>query len=143
MSAKKESPVVLCIEDEAKIADVIRESLCFGGFTVLIASNAAEGLELAYSRAPDLILLDLILPDINGYSFFDLLRDGDLSSIPVIIVSGCTSGEAQSLGLRLGAYDYITKPFVVADLIERVRRGVIAGQGNKKSIASRSSARGK
>ena len=79
MPINEESATVLCIEDEANIADVIKASLAYGGFKVVTAATAAEGLEMAQTCRPELILLDLILPDINGYSFFDLLQESGLS----------------------------------------------------------------
>lgn len=133
MPVYKQRPVVLCIEDEANIADVLRASLASGGFKVLVAATAGEGLEKARSAAPDLILLDLILPDINGYSFFDLLEEAGLSHIPVMIVSGCASSEAQALGLDLGACDYVTKPFSLSDLIARANRAIAGARLKKKA----------
>lgn len=124
MPIKKDAPMVLCIEDEASVAAVIRASLTYGGFKVTTAENAAEGLQKAQARRPDLILLDLILPDINGFSFFDLLQESELADVPVMIVSGCITGEAQALGRRLGACDYVTKPFEIKDLIARVKKAV-------------------
>lgn len=118
--------MVLCIEDEANVADVIRASLSYGGFKVMTAETAAEGLQKAQVRRPDVILLDLILPDINGFSFFDLLEETQMSDIPIIIVSGCITGEAQALGRQLGACDYVTKPFEIKDLIARVKKVVQA-----------------
>jgi DNA-binding response OmpR family regulator len=87
-----------------------------------VAGTAAEALELLRARRPVMILLDLLLPDVNGYSFMDLLRDyEDLDKIPVMIVSGCASPEAQSLGRELGACAYMVKPFTAQELIERVQ----------------------
>jgi|GEM_PF-2435864 len=139
MSLNPESPTILCIEDEANIADVIKASLLYGGFHVMVAATAAEGLDMARTFRPDLILLDLILPDINGYSFFDLLQESELTDIPVVIVSGCVSTEAQALGRRLGAVDYITKPFDIKDLIARVRKAVRGSKAERKPARGRSS----
>jgi DNA-binding response OmpR family regulator len=85
------------------------------------------------SRRPDLILLDLLLPDVNGYSFIDLLRDYEgLDQIPIVIVSGCASPEAQSLGRELGARAYLIKPFTAPELIECVN-GVLESKVNTAS----------
>ena len=115
------SAVILCIEDDATVAEVIRSTLSCVGYRVLTAGSAAEALAIARIDPPDLVLLDLILPDVNGYSFFELLRESGFENVPVMIVSGCTSPEAQALGRLLGAADYLTKPFNIRDLIARVR----------------------
>jgi two-component system, OmpR family, response regulator len=113
--------LILCIEDEKPVSDAIRATLDLAGFEVATAATAAEALYAARERKPDLILLDLILPDISGFSFFELMRDEALEGIPVIIVSGCRSEDSQYLGRRLGACDYVTKPFKPQDLVDRIR----------------------
>ena len=113
--------LILCIEDDPLAAQAIRRTLVFAGFEVQVASTAAEALDFLRTRRPVMILLDLLLPDVNGYSFMDLLHDyEDLDKIPVMIVSGCASPEAQSLGRELGACAYMIKPFTAQELIDRV-----------------------
>jgi DNA-binding response OmpR family regulator len=130
--------LILCIEDDPLAAQAIRRTLVSAGFEVQVAGTAAEALALLQARRPVLILLDLLLPDVNGYSFMDLLRDyEDLDKIPVMIVSGCASPEAQSLGRELGACAYMVKPFTAQELVDRVqdvigpkrRAGTIAVKG--------------
>lgn len=131
--------LILCIEDDPLAAQAMRRTLVYAGFEVQVASTAAEALEYLRARQPVMILLDLLLPDVNGYSFMDLLRDyEDLDKIPVMIVSGCASPEAQSLGRELGACAYMVKPFTAPELIERVcevlqikpKMGKAVGSGN-------------
>jgi DNA-binding response OmpR family regulator len=113
--------LILCIEDDPLAAQAIRRTLAFAGFEVQVAGTAAQAMDLLQTRRPVMILLDLLLPDVNGYSFMDLLRDHeDLDKIPVMIVSGCASPEAQSLGRELGACAYMIKPFTAQELIDRV-----------------------
>jgi DNA-binding response OmpR family regulator len=115
------SKLILCVEDEHLSAEAVRRALNYAGYQVQVASTAAAALEALQARRPDLILLDLLLPDVNGYSFIDLLRDyEDLDQIPIVIVSGCASPEAQSLGRELGARSYLIKPFTAPELIECV-----------------------
>ncbi len=120
--------MILCVEDEHLSAEAVRRALNYAGYEVQIAATAAAALEAMQAKRPDLILLDLLLPDVNGYSFIDLLRDyEDLDRIPIVIVSGCASPEAQSLGRELGARAYLIKPFTAQELIECVN-GVLGGK---------------
>ncbi len=114
--------LILCVEDEPLSAEAVRRALNYAGFEVQIASTAAAALQAMQARRPDLVLLDLLLPDVNGYSFIDLLRDYEgLDQIPIVIVSGCASPEAQSLGRELGARAYLIKPFTAPEIIDCVR----------------------
>ena len=113
--------LILCVEDEHLSAEAVRRALNYAGHEVQTSATAAAALVAIQTRRPDLILLDLLLPDVNGYSFIDLLRDYEgLDQIPIIIVSGCASPEAQSLGRELGARAYLIKPFTAQELIECV-----------------------
>jgi two-component system OmpR family response regulator len=118
--------LILCVEDEHLSAEAVRRALNFAGYEVQTAATAATALASMQARRPDLVLLDLLLPDVNGYSFIDLLRDHEgLDQIPIVIVSGCASPEAQSLGRELGARAYLIKPFTAQELIECVN-GILA-----------------
>ena len=113
--------LILCVEDEHLSGEAVRRALNYAGHEVQTSATAAAALVAIQTRRPDLILLDLLLPDVNGYSFIDLLRDYEgLDQIPIIIVSGCASPEAQSLGRELGARAYHIKPFTAQELIECV-----------------------
>jgi two-component system, OmpR family, phosphate regulon response regulator PhoB len=117
------SSLILSIEDEACVTDVIEQTLTVGGFEVVSAIDAEHAIEFMQSKTPDLILLDLMLPDIAGYSFFELVRvTSKTRNIPIMIVSGCVSDEAEALGLKMGASDYLRKPFAPEDLLARVNR---------------------
>lgn len=120
---------ILCIEDEPSMIDLVELILNRRGFRVLSALGGTEGLETAREAAPDLILLDLMMPDMDGWDVYHQLRaDDELSQTPVIIVTAKASNIDQVLGLRVaGVQDYITKPFSPSDLIERIDR-VLAGK---------------
>jgi two-component system catabolic regulation response regulator CreB len=110
---------VLVIEDEPAIADSISYALETEGISCIVAATGTRGLELNTSEAPDLILLDIGLPDING---FDVCRQITSSSTtPVIFLTSRDSEIDQVLGLELGADDYITKPFSPRVLTARIR----------------------
>jgi DNA-binding response OmpR family regulator len=127
------SKLILCVEDEHLSAEAVRRALIFAGYRVEVASTAAAALEAMQAHRPDLVLLDLLLPDVNGYSFIDLLRDyDDLERVPIVIVSGCASPEAQSLGRELGARAYLIKPFTASELIDCVKGVFAAGEMGKR-----------
>lgn len=115
-------PRVLLIEDEKDIAELIRYNLERDGFQVLTASTGEEGWSAARSQAPSLILLDLILPGIQGLEVCRRLRqDPATRPIPLIVLTAKGEESDVVLGLELGADDYITKPFGVKELVARIR----------------------
>jgi phosphoserine phosphatase RsbU/P len=92
------------------------------GYEVVEAGNGAEGLELASSLMPDLILLDILMPKLDGYEVYRLLQnDPQTAAIPVIFLTGMTDAEDKVKGLEMGAVDYITKPFDPGEVLARVR----------------------
>src|ERR1700688_4322518 len=113
----KPSNVVLLIEDEPKIRRFLRAGFEINGFTVLEAENAADGLKAATFSAPDLIILDLALPDLHGTEVLERLRSW--SNVPVIILSVVSSEDEKVRLLQAGADDYVVKPFGMAELLAR------------------------
>lgn len=110
---------VLLIEDDKSIGSFITTSLDGNGYKVTTALNGREGLSLAASFCPDVILLDLGLPDIDGMEVLRQLRSW--SNIPVIIISARIKEQEKVMALDLGADDYITKPFGTNELMARIR----------------------
>lgn len=113
---------ILVVEDEDDIAELIRYNLEAEKFTVTVAVNGEKGLEVARRINPDLVLLDLMLPGMNGLEVCRALKaDAATAEVPIIMVSA--RGEESDIvsGLELGATDYITKPFGVKILVARVR----------------------
>lgn len=113
----KPSNVVLLIEDEPKIRRFLRAGFEIHGFYVLEAENAADGLKSATFNSPDLIILDLALPDLNGAEVLERLRSW--SNVPVIILSVVSNEEEKVRLLQAGADDYVVKPFGMAELLAR------------------------
>ena len=110
---------VLVVEDEANIVDILTFNLQREGYAVLSAYDGQAGLELAQTRHPDLILLDLMLPRLNGFEVCKTLRDaGD--TVPILMLTAREEEADKVKGLELGADDYITKPFSVRELMARV-----------------------
>jgi len=113
----KPSNLVLLIEDEPKIRRFLRAGFEIHGFSVLEAESAADGLKAATFSAPDLIILDLALPDLHGTEVLERLRSW--SNVPVIILSVVSSEEEKVRLLQAGADDYVVKPFGMAELLAR------------------------
>ena len=114
----KSTNLVLLIDDEAKIRRFLRSGFeLHGGFTVQEAENAADGLRAATFNAPDLIILDLALPDRRGSEVLEMIRSW--SNVPIIVLSVESNQEEKVRLLELGADDYVVKPFGIAELIAR------------------------
>ncbi len=109
---------ILVVEDNAGLAQLICDNLTVDGFAVASAATASDALSRAASFVPDLILLDLMLPDQSGFELLGALRRG--ARTPVIIVSVRAQRTDKVQGLRLGADDYLTKPFDMAELTARI-----------------------
>ena len=114
---------VLIVEDEKNIVDILRFNLNREGYETLEAYDGSTGLSLARSEQPDLILLDLMLPKMNGFDVCRSLRDGGCST-PVIMLTARDEETDKVLGLELGADDYITKPFSMRELLARVKANI-------------------
>ncbi|MEW5919557.1 MAG: response regulator transcription factor [Bacillota bacterium] len=127
---------ILLVEDEKTLAKALKFSLEKEGFTVEVAYDGEEGLQALSQEAPDLIILDLMLPKIDGYEFCRRLRRN--SDVPIIMLTARNEDIDKILGLELGADDYMTKPFNTRELLARIkailRRTGQLEQGGRKSI---------
>ena len=112
-------PKVLVVEDEARIARLIRANLTVSGYVVTLCQNGEDALQLVDQVDPDLILLDVMLPGLDGFSVCQRVRE--FSQVPIIIVTAKDDPTDRVRGLDLGADDYLVKPFVVEELLARVR----------------------
>lgn len=109
---------VLVVDDDADIRDLVRELLERAGYQVADASNGREGLRVLYEMRPDLVLLDVNMPELDGWATLDRIRD--LSEAPVIMLTARTGELEKVRGLKAGADDYVTKPFGRQELLARV-----------------------
>ena len=112
-------PTIVIIEDEKNICDFIRTTLTTHGYKAITASSGQEGLSFITSHLPDLILLDLGLPDMDGIEIITNVRGWSL--IPIIVISARSQEEEKVLALDSGCDDYITKPFGTSELLARIR----------------------
>ena len=120
---------VLLVEDEQDVAELIRYNLTKEGYDVVMTANGADALRLARERQPDVVLLDIMVPQLNGWEVCRRLKkDPELSTIPVIMVTGRVEERDKVLGFEVGADDYVTKPFSPRELIARIRAVVRRGR---------------
>jgi len=113
--------IILVIDDSEMICNVISDTLTESGYIVTAAHTAEDGFKQIRNKSPDAIILDLDLPDIDGMQFCQLLKnDPKLRYIPVLMCTGVNTAESKIAGLKNGADDYITKPFAVKELLERL-----------------------
>jgi two-component system OmpR family response regulator len=120
MTATDRIPQVLVVDDEPNIRELVQVALKFHGCAVSTAASGADALRLAESARPDLIVLDVMLPDLDGFEVCRRLRAGG-NEVPVIFLTARDTSSDTVTGLALGGDDYVTKPFSVEALVARVR----------------------
>ena len=117
------SKTVLIVEDEQAIVQILKFNLMREGYETLEALDGETGLELARTRDPDLILLDVMLPKMNGFDVCSTLR-ADGSAVPIMMLTAREEENDKVFGLEAGADDYITKPFSMRELLARVKANI-------------------
>ena len=143
--------LVLVIDDDSGITGVLKRGLGYEGYQVDVANSGKEGLEMALQRPPDLVILDIMMPGIDGLEVCRRLRAAD-EKLPILMLTAKDGASDQVLGLETGADDYIVKPFVFEVLLARVRallrrceaeiRDVLSYQDLSLDVASRIAKRG-
>lgn len=130
---------LLVVEDELKTGDYLRQGLSEAGFLVVLARNGLDGHHLAMTEAFDLILLDVMLPDVDGWRIVRALRETGHKT-PVLFLTARDSVDDRVKGLELGADDYLVKPFAFAELLARVRtllrRGLTPAGSDQLQVAN-------
>jgi DNA-binding response OmpR family regulator len=109
---------ILVVDDKANIRNLVHDYLEAEGFCVFVATNGHKALYVARQENPDLILLDITMPDMSGYDFMKMYRKEQ--ETPIILLTTKLNGTGEVLGLELGANDYVTKPFEMKELVARV-----------------------
>jgi DNA-binding response OmpR family regulator len=117
----KNNKQILIIDDSNTALLLMEYALKEAGFTAVVASSVKEGIVEIGKRKPDLILLDLSMPDMSGYDFLKLKPELEIENVPVIVVSAYDSVESVEMTRQLGAVDFIAKPIRLDDLMERIR----------------------
>lgn len=125
---------ILVVDDEEHIVELIKFNLEKEGCTVFTANSGDVALKIAKDKMPDLILLDLMLPEIDGLEVCKLIRkDENISEIPIIMITAKSEEIDKIVGLEIGADDYITKPFSVREMVARVK-AIMRRTSNKKEV---------
>lgn len=114
---------VLVVDDEIDVLELLTYNLRKAGHEVSLATNGLDAIDMARVGQPDIIILDLMLPEVHGFDVCDVLcKDIHTAAIPIIMLTAWTSDSARVLGFELGADDYVTKPFSPRELVLRVNR---------------------
>ena len=122
--------VILVVDDEQPIVDILKFNLEKEGFRVLTANDGETALRLATQNNPDLILLDIMLPKMDGFDVCKRVREH--SNVPIVMITARDEEVDKVLGLELGADDYITKPFSIRELLARVKANMRRFAGDSK-----------
>ena len=125
---------ILVIEDEANICNLLETILATNGFQVVSEGTCSNGITMMHSYVPDLVILDLGLPDKDGLEFIKTIRQTDIT--PILVVSARSNEDDKVKALDLGANDYITKPFGNAELLARVRAALRNRRSSEVEIAA-------
>ena len=117
-----EKPRLLLVDDEPSIVKMVGKRLEVEGFDVIVAMDGEEGLTKAQTEHPDLIILDLMLPKLNGYEVCTTLkRDTSYQKIPIVLFTAKTQDKDEKIGMECGANAYVRKPFRAQELLEKIR----------------------
>ncbi|MCC8246251.1 response regulator transcription factor [Saccharothrix luteola] len=129
---------LLVVDDEATVRELLSATLRFAGFRVTSAATGAEALAAATAEAPDLVLLDVMLPDVDGFEVVRRLRErraeGHRGPVPVLFLTARDRQSDKVTGLSLGADDYVTKPFDLEELIARIRAILRRTSGHQAGV---------
>ncbi len=130
LSNRAVRPKILVVDDEPEAVELLEFNLKQAGFDVITAEDGAEALKKARTASPDLIVLDLMLPEVDGLEICKMLRrDPETASVGIVMVTAKAAEIDRILGLELGADDYVTKPFSPRELVLRVKNILQRGQG--------------
>jgi two-component system, OmpR family, alkaline phosphatase synthesis response regulator PhoP len=129
VTAVRQRGKVVVVEDERDVAELIRFNLTREGYEVVVASTGADALTRVRESGPDVILLDIMVPHLNGWELCRRLKqDATTRSIPIIMVTGRVEEGDKVLGFEMGADDYVTKPFSPRELVARIRAVIRRGR---------------
>ena len=131
-----ESADILVVDDEESVVEVVSLYLRRDGFQVRVASDGREALQEIHTKLPTLVVLDVMLPELDGLEIMRRLRADPTSDVPVILLTARSQEVDRIYGLELGADDYVTKPFSPAELVSRVKAVLRRSQRSKQDEAA-------
>jgi DNA-binding response OmpR family regulator len=126
---------ILVVDDEARYQHLVRVNLEAAGYTVTTAGNGEEALELVSSHTPDMVILDVMMPRLDGYTACERIRQ--FSSVPIIMLTAKGEEQDRVKGLNVGADDYVVKPFSATELVARVRAVLRRAQNAEAATQNR------
>lgn len=116
------TPTILCVDDDASMRQMLFDSLTPRGYHVLGAASVDEAVKIASAQKLDLVILDVLLPDTEGFALFErLTSETPNAKVPVVMASGCGTMDARNLAARRGAVAYLHKPFQIQQLLSVIR----------------------
>lgn len=119
---------IMIVDDDLQAGGLLERVVRMNNHQAIVVNKSIHAMETAHSNEPDLFLLDLMMPDLNGYELCALLRaDPKFSSTPIIVVSAMEDRESKTRAFTTGANEYITKPFDIVELGERIERLLVNG----------------
>jgi DNA-binding response OmpR family regulator len=122
-------PTILVADDDPDVRDLVTQKLIAAGYRVLAADNGASALRLVVTEQPDMVILDVSMPGLDGLSVcYELHSSAETARIPVLMMSGHSRQVDIDLGMTVGADDYLVKPFNPGELVRRVRWLLLAGE---------------
>jgi DNA-binding response OmpR family regulator len=128
---------ILIIEDDPAISRLVDYTLRHEGYEIITASNGLEGINKAHKEAPDLVILDVMLPGMDGYEVCHRLKtEPDTASLLILMFSAKAQEIDKNTGLKVGADDYLPKPAAPAEIVNRVAK-LLAKKGNKSTAAEK------
>lgn len=131
-----EKETILAVDDEASIIDLLKYNIEKEGYNFISADNGEDGLKMAIEKSPDLIILDVMLPKMDGYSVCKGIRQEKINT-PIIMLSARGEEIDKILGLEIGADDYMTKPFSPRELLARIKANLRKVETNEKIIKAK------
>ena len=126
-------PVILAVDDEETMLKLLRVNLTVEGYSIVTASNGISALELLEEYEPDLVILDIMMPGLDGFQVLDLIRQR--SNVPVIMLTARSEETTLRDALVLGADDYVRKPFSVLELTARIRAKIRRAEQRESHVA--------
>jgi DNA-binding response OmpR family regulator len=127
MKPPSEKNKILLVDDEPVIVEVVKKRLEVSGFDVVVATDGAEALQKAHTEEPKLIILDVMLPKIDGYMVCGVLKkDNRTSKIPIVMLTARSQAEDEKISLECGADAYVKKPFDSQELLEKIRALIVS-----------------
>lgn len=131
------APKILVVDDEDDVVNLVSFNLRAAGMTVVVARNGIEAVEITRVERPDLVILDLMMPELDGIAVCELIRQQPESAgTPVIMLTAWATDRARLVGLQAGASDYVTKPFSPRELVRRVQSLLAEGALRRRAGAS-------